>query len=103
MDATELKSNRRALLALLLFTLLAAVAVGIGLVARIVDDDAGRPNRAGATTLDEGARDRPRPESDDLGGAVAVVAIGLGAAACVVTPFLIARRRRSRAVSVDTA
>lgn len=93
----ELRSNRRALLALLVITILGAIAAGIALVGRIVDDDGARPNRSGASTLDGGRVTEPPDGGDDAGGAIVVTVVGLAAAGCVAAPFVIARRRRRNA------
>lgn len=96
LPAAEVRSNRRALAALLAITLLAAVAAGIGLVARIVDDDAGRPRRDAVQTLDDGSRPIEEEDGNDGIGAVAVLTVAVLAGACVAAPFLIARQRRRR-------
>ena len=98
MDPTQVRSNRRALLGLLAITLLAATAAGIGLVARVVDDDAGRPDRSGASTLDGRSAPESRAEEgedgDDGLGLIAITAVVIAAVACVALPLLVARHRR---------
>jgi hypothetical protein len=97
-EPEEVRSNRRALVGLLVITLVAAIAAGVGLVARIADDDAGRPDRSGASTLDgtrEGEPSSDEGEDGDDGlGLIAITAVISAAGACVALPLLVARHRR---------